>query len=237
MEEVKPKRDRNEYHRLYHNARRKRIDWPKCSQCGFTARWYPDIGCLECYANKQPRRKWSRLEIDMVELYAGKDGPAHLQLRIYQETGQARTRDAIRCRTKYMGIKIRNHQEGYTIKQLMEITGRPYSTIMCLINEGVIQNIGRGRRVLISNEDGEKVIMRYTTSHDRPSYSIAEVMTLLGYTKGSVHAAVRNGLPSWKIGHTRHICKVTVDRAIDYLKKTGKLRLHWRLLAKQGEAP
>lgn len=169
----------------------------------------------------------------MIEIYAGKDDPAHLQLRIYNETRVARSRESIRQQIKVMGIKVTNHQDAYTIAQLVAITGRPYMTIKSLIDEGVIKNIGRGRRILISMEDGQRVIDRYTVS-DRPSYSMPEAAAMLGYTRSTLFKALNKGLPSWKEGHRRRVCKRAVDHAVQYLRDTGNVRIHWRLLNDRG---
>lgn len=220
---------RREYFKVY-NARRRELAWPKCKRCKVIARRLPKIGCLECHAKKQPRRPWGRLESDMIELYAGKDDMPHLQLRIYHETGQARTRGSIDSQSGTMGIKVRTHQDGFTIKQLSDLTGLHKSTITYRIKKLGIENIGRGRIVLISQSDGERVMERYQPV-ERPSYSVGEVMAILGCQQSTIYKAFGSGLPSWKDGHTRRVCKATVDRAVGYLRDTGKLRVNWRLLA------
>lgn len=240
MEEVKDRiehllreKERNasraEYFRQY-QVKRQALKWSKCKRCGFTARKLSDVGCLECYARTFGRREWARIEEDMIEMYAGKDDPAHLQLRIYQESGTARTRKAIRQKVKEMGIRTLNHQDGYTPTQLAEITGLSRNTFVKLIQRGTVENIARGRRRLIPKEVGDELIARYTKP-ETPSYSVQDVMVLLGYTETGVRKAVTRGLPSWVEGGSRRVCKATVDRAAEHLKDTGKLRVRWGLLA------
>ena len=227
--------DRKQYFEQY-KARRKKLAWPKCKLCETIARRLPKLGCLECHARTMPRRrKWERLEADMVELYAGKDDIPHLQLRIWQETGSARSRNAIRAQTKLMGIKVAQHQDGYTIAQLSKLTGRPYHTIFNLVQRETIKNIGRGRRVLVSIEDGDNLIEWYRKDK-YPSYSIEEVKRILGYDQSTVYDARKNGLPWWKEGHAVRICKVTIDRAVTYLRTTGEIRINWREFTQEKSA-
>lgn len=223
-------KDHRDSYNRYQRERYKRIHWPKCKDCGYIARYFWDLGCLNCHATHQPRRDWTPEESDIIEIHAGKDDPANLQFRLFNETGIARSRDSIRAQIKAMGIKVTSHQDGYTIPQLVTITGRPYNTINNLIQDGLIKNIGKGRRILVSPEDGEMVIARYKRT-ERPSYTYEEAAMVLGYDPGSIRSAVKRGLPSWKEGgHTRRVCKVTIDRAAEYLKTTGKIRVPWSRL-------
>jgi hypothetical protein len=128
-----------------------------------------------------------------------------------------------------MGIKTATHQEGYTIAQLVEITGHPRTSIKDRIKREKYTNIGTDYRVLLSIEDGDRLIETYRNL-ERPSYSTEEAARLLGYEHATMYRAFRNGLPSWRKGTGKRVCKVTVDRAVEYLKTTGKLRIHWRSL-------
>lgn len=227
----RPESPRASYFKAY-QARRKEIEKNRrrCKVCKCIAKRLSEVGCLECYARIQPRREWSDCERDVVERCAGRDDTAILQHAIYKETNSARTRDSIRHQMKSMGIKFFTHQEGYTIPQLVEITGKSYGAIYKLTQNGTIKNIGRGHCTLVSVDDGDKVIAMYRR-REQPSYSVDEATELMGYgTYRSLLREIKKGLPSWKEGHTRRVCKVTIDRAVEYLKTTGSIRVPWRSL-------
>ena len=221
------KAPRAEYHRQYDQKRA----WPRCGVCGVISRKLPSVGCLECYARKQPPRKWNDDEAEVVEMYAGKDAMRYLQYDIYRMTGRVRSYSSIRHQVRAMGIRLMDHQDGYTINRLVEITGKDKKTIIRRIEQMRIENIARGRKVLISLEDGQRIIDFYKSS-DKPSYSVAEVTRILGFSASEVYRGIAEGIPTWKEGGRRRVCKVTIDRAAAYLRKTGKLRIHWRLLVK-----
>jgi hypothetical protein len=129
-----------------------------------------------------------------------------------------------------MGISTLDHQDAYTIPQLMEITGKSRNTFVRLIREGKIKSIGKGSRLLISIDDGDRLIEHYRVK-DKPSYTVAEVMRLIGCTEDAVRQAYRlRGLPCWQEGGTKRICKATVDRAVMHLRETGAVRVPWRSL-------
>lgn len=213
------------YFRKWYN----RQVWPKCDDCGFIARRFPDIGCLECFAKSQPRREYTDPENELIEINAGKDDLPNLQYRIYQDTGIARTRSSIDARQERMGIKVKEHQDGFTIAQLSELTGVNENTVTYRMNRLGIKNQGRGRIVLVSLEDGQRLIDYYKRD-PRPSYSLDEAMQILGVQESGIYVALRAGLPSWKDGHYRRVCKATIDRAVAYLRETGKVRVPWRLI-------
>lgn len=227
---MKTTEERREYFRAYNARRNKEASKRKCETCGTRAKRVQDIGCLNCYATAQPGWKhWTEPEKIILEIYAGKDDAVYLQLRIYQDTGSARTLYAIGQYYKTMGIKVCVHHDGYTSAQLSAITGHPRTSIKTRAKLEGLSNIGRGTRWLLSVEDGEKLI-QYYKNIERPSYTIPEAMKILGYEQSSISNAIRLGLPSWRKGMGKRVCKVTVDRAAEYLKTTGKLRIHWRLL-------
>lgn len=214
-------------------ARYNRLYWPKCADCGVIARNYPDsFGCLECYARKQPTRDWSTAEIDYLERYTGTSDVKTLQFFHYAHTGVARSRCAIRNQFKVQGLKITTHQDGYTVGDIAKLIGLSYNGVMSLLRDGHITNIAKGKRILISIEDGDRLIKRYSPP-EQPTYTMEQAADIIGCDKSTIRSAVHRGLPSWKQGHTRRVCKVTVDRAVAHLRDTGAVRVPWGSLAKQ----
>lgn len=220
------------YRAEYFRANKKAQAWPKCEVCVTISRRLPDVGCLECYARDCHLREWSPAEIDVLERYAGKDGAARLQLRLYRVTGEPRTRGAIRMQLKKHNISSLSNQDGYTVAQIAKVTGRSYTTIQNFIRAGGAKNIGNCNRILVSLEDGERLIKRYTDK-GAPSYTIDEAAKMIGCSKCAIRRAIKRGAPSWKNGHIRVVPKSLIDRAVRYLRDTGEIYVPWRSLVER----
>lgn len=207
-----------------------RPNWSNCQTCGLVAQKPADTGCLECYARSIKRKGWSEEERDLLETWAGSKDLPDLQSWLYRKFGNARTREAIRGQMRKMGIAASYHQDGYTIAQLAEITGFHHNSILYYVQNQKMVNVNSSSKVImISLEDGEKVIERYKR-HDRPSYSIDETIRILGINSASLYNGIERGLPSWTEGHRRRVCKASVDRVVGYMKRTGRIRIPWSRL-------
>ena len=186
MEPVKT--DRREYYREYNKRRQKQIKryrvdyvWPKCSECGYRARVMDSTGCLECYARSQAKRKWTEDESGILVDYAGKEDPTRLQYRLFVRLGSSRSRMGIHIQLHKMGIRIKSHQGTYTITQLAEMIGVHRNTVHKRIRKLGIKNLNHGMPILLSYEDGDRLIESFRMP-EGSFYSFDEALTLLGFS-------------------------------------------------------
>jgi excisionase family DNA binding protein len=117
-----------------------------------------DPATIEAQAKaERNKRRWTPDEDFLLEMHYGAVSTAEMQIRLYAETGIARSIYAIMSRALLAGLVAYHHQPERSLKAAAEELGISDSTVRSLVRHGQLKVHGTGRCRLLSDDEFEKL--------------------------------------------------------------------------------